>query len=307
MRNGLERECSRINNELATANGDRIHLEIYTAGDGENGIENQIRQMYKVIGSKPDLLIVQPTDSAALAEPLKAANKLGIPVVAYDQYISGGKLAAFRTSDNYQAGRLCGEYIAARFFDSKNIKIVLVEYPKVSSTVERVNGFFDALDEAKCRYQILKSYNAVNPEEGKEVGAMILKDFPDKNSFDVLFTINDGGGLAIVDALANAGRTEILSATIDGDPASVNNIRKGRLTVIDSAQLCGALGAETIRCAYAVLKGEKVPYHALVPVFPVTQETMDAYEGWDSIPKSFTKTWKCSDPEWQNKLKIIKE
>jgi ribose transport system substrate-binding protein len=145
MRKGLEKEAAAINSRAASSGKPSVKLITRVAGDGYTGIENQIKQMNEIIKSGVDIIIVQPTDNAALAEPLRAANRAGIPVVAYDQYISGGTLAAYRTSDNYQAGYLDGEYIASKFPAGKEIKVVLVEYPHVSSTVERVNGFLDAL------------------------------------------------------------------------------------------------------------------------------------------------------------------
>ena len=159
MRKGLETETAEIN-KAAQANGKpAIRLEVREAGDGE----------------------------------------VGIPVVAYDQYISGQKAA-------------------------------------------------------------------------KE----ILHDFPQTGTIDVVFTVNDGGGLSVVKVLATAGRSEIMVATIDGDPTSVNNIIDRRLTVIDAAQFCGPLGAEAMKAAYTLLTGGKPPNHALIPVFPVTLEKYKA-------------------------------
>ncbi|OQX11644.1 MAG: sugar ABC transporter substrate-binding protein [Desulfobulbaceae bacterium A2] len=308
MSKGLEEEARKTNAAAAAHNRPTVRLMIQTAGDGSNGIENQIQQMKEMILDQVDLIIVQPTDNAALAEPLRLANEAGIKVVAYDQYISGGTMAAYRTSDNYQAGYLDGEYIASRFTPEQQLRIILVEYPHVSSTVERVNGFLDALDQAGQHYTVLKSYSAVEPVGGKEAGALILQDFPVPGSVDVIFTVNDGGGLAVVDQLAQAGRNEIMVATIDGDPASVENIRQGRLTVIDSAQFCGPLGAEAFKTAYALLIQEKTPYHALVPVFPITRETLDHYSGWTGpIPPPFTKPWKSAAPQWSGTMRIVKE
>lgn len=307
MSKGLEAEARRVNAEAVAKARPTVKLLIRTAGDGNSGIENQIRQMKELIHTKVDLLIVQPTDNAALAEPLRLANQAGIPVVAYDQYISGGTLAVYRTSDNYQAGHLDGEYIVSRFPKEKQLRIVLVEYPHVSSTVERVNGFLEALEQAGQKYRVLKSYTAVEPVGGAKAGAALLKDFPARGSIDVVFTVNDGGGLAVVDKLAKAGRNEIMVATIDGDPASVKNIRAGRLTVIDSAQFCGPLGAEAFRAAYALLNKEKIPYHALVPVFPITKETLQRYPGWmGPIPAAFAKPWKSSVPQWRGAMRIVK-
>ena len=308
MSRGLETEARRINVEATTNNRPTVRLLIRTAGDSSSGIENQIRQMKEMVREKVDLIIVQPTDNAALAEPLRLANRAGIRVVAYDQYISGGKLAAYRTSDNYQAGYLDGEYIASKFSEAKELRIVLVEYPHVSSTVERVNGFLEALEQAGQKYRVLKSYTAVEPVSGEKAGTMILKDFPARGSIDVVFTVNDGGGLAVVDKLAKAGRNEIMVATIDGDPASVKNIRKGRLTVIDSAQFCGPLGAEAFKAAYGLLTNQKTPYHALVPVFPITRETLKWYPGWmGPIPPAFTKPWKSTSPQWRGAVRVVKQ
>lgn len=306
MRQGLEEEAAAINRQAKAGGGPSLALLPEVAGDGPQGIERQIEQMRGLIEKGVDLLIVQPTDNAALAEPLKLANAKNIPVVAYDQYISGGKLAAYRASDNYQAGYLDGEYIASRFADDHEIRLVLVEYPHVSSTVERVDGFLDALEHLGRHYRLLATYQAVEPIAGKRAGEAIVRDFPEKKSIDVVFTVNDGGGLAVVEVLAAAGRDEIQVATIDGDPRSVDNIRAGRLTVIDAAQYCGALGAEAMRAAYALLCKRPTPFHALVPVFPITSETLSRYGGWAGpIADDFDKPWPSDNRRWQGSLRII--
>ena len=308
MRKGLEEEAGHLNQAAHNIKKPVIKLLTYVAGDGELGMNNQIQQMRDLIKKRVDLIIVQPTDNAALAQPLREANRAGIPVVAYDQYISGGELAAYRTSDNYQAGYLGGEYISSRFPDDKEIRVILVEYPHVSSTVERTDGFRDSMAELHQGYKILKTYTAVEPISGKKAAKDILHDYPEKASVDVIFTVNDGGGLSVVKGLADAGRKEILVATTDGDPASVKNIKNGCLTVIDSAQFCGPLGAEAMKTSYALLTGGKPPYYALVPVFPITRETMSIYPGWQGpVPHDFKKPWKSKQPDWQSKLKIIKQ
>lgn len=306
MSRGLEQQAFLIN-QAASGSKPPVTLVRRVAGDGAAGITNQITQMRELIHGNVDLIIVQPTDNAALAEPLREANRAGIPVVAYDQYISGGTLSAYRTSDNYQAGFLDGEYISSKFSAGKEIKIVLVEYPHVSSTVERVDGFLDALRQYNRAYKILKSYSAVEPVSGKKAVQTMLSDFPAKGSVDVVFTVNDGGGLAVAEGLVAARRNEIMMATIDGDPASVRHIAAGRLIVIDSAQFCGALGAEAMKTAYSILTGGKPPYYALVPVFPVTRETLHAYPGWNgSMPADFKKPWESTSPQWHGSIRIVK-
>ncbi|MBN2640650.1 MAG: substrate-binding domain-containing protein [Victivallales bacterium] len=305
MRKGLEAQAEEIN---ANSSHEKpvIILKEYVAGDGVAGMERQIRQMHELIDGKVDLIIVQPTDIAALREPLIRANKEKIPVIAYDQHIIDGQLACYITSDNYQAGYLDGEYVAANFPQNKKLRIILVEYPHVSSTVKRVDGFIDALEQYEQAYEIIKSYNAVEPEGGREAGAEILRDFPEPGSFDVIFTVNDGGGLAILQALDAAGRKEVFFASVDGDPISVMNIKKGNIMRIDSAQFCGVLGSESMKMAYRLLKGERIPRQVLIPSFPITRETVDMYKGWNApMPEPFKKPWHSNTPEWSGKPRII--
>lgn len=302
MRKGLEAEAEA----LSRGPGPEVELVPRVAGDGPEGQARQIVQMRELIAAKVDALIVQPTDNTALTAPLREANAAGIPVVAYDQYIEGGELAAYVTSDNAQAGVLGAEYVASRFAKDRRLKLVLVEYPQVSSTVERLEGFLATLRQRGQPFEIIGTYQAVEPVGGKAAGAAILRAHPEKGSVDVVFTVNDGGGLAVVDALAAAGRTEIVVATIDGDPRSVENVRSGRLTAIDSAQFCGPLGAAAMRAAWSVLQGQPTPRHQLVPTFPITRETLDRYPGWAGpLPESFLKPWPSAEPRWTPELKTV--
>lgn len=303
MRNGLEAEASRINLDAALLGERGVELVSYVAGDGEKGIDKQIGQMYQLVRSKVDLIIVQPTDNAALAKPLQAANRAAIPVVAYDQYIRGGKLASYITSNNYQAGFLDGEYVAAHFPSSHTLRLILVEYPHVSSTVERVNGFLDALKTMAQPYRIIANYNAVEPASGRQAGLAMLRDFPDKGSVDVVFTVNDGGGLSVVAELERAGRDEIFVATIDGDPRSVRGIGSGSVIRIDSAQFCGPMGALAMQTGYELLQGRAVAAELKIPVFPVTAETRQRFTTWHGpVPPSFEKPWASRVPIWGGQL-----
>ncbi len=305
MRKGLEAEAEKINKEAAKNGGKKIDLLKYVAGDGDSGMEKQIRQFEEALRLKVDAIVVQPTDNAALSSLLKEANKVGIPVIAYDQYISSGKLDSFVTSDNYQAGFLNGEFISHAFKDKNTLKIAIVEYPHVSSTVHRVDGFIDALEKYKAPYRLVKRYEAVEPVKGRAVGKQILKDFPKPGSLDIVFTVNDGGGLAIVDELTKAKRTDIAVATVDGDPKSVEVIKNNGIIRIDSAQFCGPMGAVALRAAYDRLSGKKIGKEILIPVFPITKDTLKIYPGWlGPIPSEFKKPWRSDTPLWQNKLKI---
>ena len=53
---------------------------------------------------------------------------------------------------------------------------------------------------------------------------------------------------------------------------------------------------------YAVARKQSVPHQILVPVFPITAETLAHYPGWlGPIPASFEKPWPSRIPIWQNR------
>ena len=280
MRAGFEEEIAAFNKKSK----DQIEIIPFVAGEGRKGILNQVTQMEEALGKNPDVIVIQPTDNSALARGLQEANKKKVPVIAYDQYIVNGDLTYFLTSDNFQAGRDNGNHIDSIFPRDKKLNIVVFEYPKVSSTTDRVDGFFEALREKSRRFDVLKRYQAVDPISGSVAAKRFMKDFPRQDSVDIILTVNDGGGLTIVKNLWDRKRRKLVHATFDGDPLSVENIKNKKLTVIDSAQFCAELGRETARALIAHLSGQKWPEKKLVPTFPVTLRTLKAFPGWMGKP-----------------------
>lgn len=62
-----------------------------------------------------------------------------------------------------------------------------------------------------------------------------------------------------------------------------------------------------MKAAYAILRDKRPPYYALVPVFPVTAETLAAYPGWAGpAPKPFAKPWPSEERTWSGELRVVK-
>ena len=186
MRKGFEEQIHQFNKE--NVRSDTIELISFVAGEGRKGIINQVQQMNQALAKNPDAIVIQPTDNSALAEGLQAANAKKIPVIAYDQYIVNGKLTAFLTSANYHGGRDNGDYLNSLFKADQAVRIAVFEYPAVSSTTERVDGFFDSLRSHGRKFEVVGRYQAVDPDSGKDAVKKFLKDFPSKGSVDAILT-----------------------------------------------------------------------------------------------------------------------
>ena len=58
-----------------------------------------------------DLIMINPTDSEAVASAVEAANLAGIPVITVDRNAEGGEVLAHIASDNAAGGELAAEYL----------------------------------------------------------------------------------------------------------------------------------------------------------------------------------------------------
>lgn len=282
MRKGLEEEISSHNAKQSQ----KIELIPFVAGEGRDGVQKQISQFSEALRMNPAAIVIQPTDNSALSVSLQNANRQKVPVIAYDQYIVNGTMASYVTSDNYAAGFESGNYVLSLYGRSHELRIVVFEYPRVSSTTERVDGFFDALRGQGQKFRVVRRYEAVDPDSGAKAANSFLKDFPRKGTVDLILTVNDGGGLSIVKRLLEKKRTELRHITFDGDPQSVENLKQQRLTIINSAQFCAELGREAARSLIRLLQKKTVAERKTVSTYPITQSTVASYPGWMGVPQA---------------------
>ncbi len=94
---------------------------IVQAADREVDVEKQMQIVENLIQTKVAALCVTPSGSREIVPAIDKANRAGIPVLVIDTRVdakalaeSKGKVAAFIGSDNYEGGKLPGEFIAKR-------------------------------------------------------------------------------------------------------------------------------------------------------------------------------------------------
>lgn len=78
----------------------------------EDVVENQLSQIENMITRGVDLLIIASIDGEALSDVLDQAERLDIPVIAYDRLIMNSEhVSYYATFDNFGVGELQGKYI----------------------------------------------------------------------------------------------------------------------------------------------------------------------------------------------------
>ncbi|GAA2640180.1 multiple monosaccharide ABC transporter substrate-binding protein [Paractinoplanes durhamensis] len=101
-------------------NNDGAHLEDLLKKAGytttlqyaDNKVDQQITQIQNMINQNPKVLVVASIDGTALGPALEKAAQQKIKVIAYDRLInSTANVDYYATFDNYQVGKLQGEYV----------------------------------------------------------------------------------------------------------------------------------------------------------------------------------------------------
>ncbi|GIF26317.1 putative multiple sugar transport system substrate-binding protein [Actinoplanes tereljensis] len=94
-------------NDLLTKAGYTTTLQY-----ADNKVDQQITQLQNMINQNPKVLVVASIDGTALSPVLEKAAQQKIKVIAYDRLINATpNVDYYATFDNYQVGKLQGEYI----------------------------------------------------------------------------------------------------------------------------------------------------------------------------------------------------
>lgn len=101
----------KLNNELkiGTYFHDDVELRFASADDSD---EKQIEQIRQFVDDGIDLLIVAPNQAVTVSPVIDEVFDKGIPVIVFDRKTNSEKYTASIGADNFEMGRLMGEYIA---------------------------------------------------------------------------------------------------------------------------------------------------------------------------------------------------
>lgn len=205
--------------------------------------------MEDLITRQVDLIIVNPTDSDAIANSVLDANEANIPVITVDRVSNGGEVVTHIASDNVAGGEMAGEYIIELV--GENAKVVELEgVPGANSAIERGEGFNDAIAGTSIEVVAKQTAN-FDRTEGLNVMENILQAQPE---IDAVFAHNDEMALGALEAIEGSGR-EIVVVGFDATDDAVVAVEEGRLaaTIAQKPELMGQTAVES---AVSFLNGE---------------------------------------------------
>ena len=261
---------STLNNPFFVSLKDGIEKEAKEKGmkvtvvDAQDDTAKQISGIEDLILQKVDVLLVNPTDSAAISSAVKDANDAGIPVITIDRSSDEGDIETFIASDNVAGGEMAAEYLVKEL--GEKAKVVELEgVSGASATRERGKGFHNIADK---QLEVLTSQMA---EFDRTKGLNVMENILQGNKdIQAVFAHNDEMALGAIEAIKAAGK-DIIVVGFDGNDDALKAVENGELKAT-IAQQPALIGEEAVNAAEKILKGDKVDDTISVPLKLVTKE-----------------------------------
>lgn len=255
-------------------NGDHL-----ITSDPANDVTLQISQMEDAISQQPDGYFVNPAEAEGILPALDQVKDAGIPMVNFDTEVADMQdyVVAYTGSDNYNAGKVCGEDLVEQCPDGGDI--IVLDSPTMNSVVDRTNGFLDAIE--GHGFNIVAQQDAKgNLQEAQTIADDLLQAHPDVVA---IFGGNDPTALGALASAEGAGLTDVLIYGVDGSPDFKAEMSKeGSLLRATGAQSPISIADQAVEIMYAIMEGEEIQFRYPVETFLITPDNVADYgtDGW---------------------------
>lgn len=263
----------------AQAAADSLGVQLLVqAAEREVDVEKQMQIVENLIQRRVAALCITPSGSKEIVPAIVKANEQNIPVLIVDTRVhdatlaaSGGKIATFIGSDNYEGGRIAGSYLAEKL-DNQGKIAVLEGIPGHETGDARLSGFHDVLDQLPDMEIVASQTANWERDQGFNVFQNILQSHPEVQA---LFACSDLMALGAVEAIAAAGRTGDIvvvgfDAIADAREAIVENTMSGSV-----AQHPYDMGRIAVESAQQLLTGGSVEAYIPVKIELITKEKLE--------------------------------
>ncbi len=242
---------------------ENVELRFAAAYDSD---ERQVQQIDSLVDSGIDLLIVAPNQVKTISSAIDRAYDKGIPVIVFERKTNSQKYTSFISADNYEMGRIMGEYIASRLHGKGRV-MEIMGLKGSSPAIERHNGFADALK----NYPDITVVATLQGDWTEESAVKAVKAYPGNlDHIDFVFGQNDRMAMGARRALQESHQP--LYCGIDGLPGEDGGIRLVRDSILDASYIYPTHGDKIIELAINILEGKPYEKETLLQSALVTRD-----------------------------------
>ncbi|MFF8864493.1 substrate-binding domain-containing protein [Streptomyces sp. NPDC015139] len=257
----------------AQAEAKKLGVDL-TVTDAQNDASQQANQLQNFTTAGQGAIIVNPVDSDAASNSVKAADKARIPVIAVDRGVNKASVDALVASDNVAGGELAAKTLAEKLGGKGRI-VVLQGQAGTSAARERAAGFAQGL-KAYPGIQVVAQQPAdFDRTKGLDVMSNLLQAHPDVQG---VIAANDEMALGAIKALGSKAGRSVQVVGFDGTPDGLKAVQDGTLYA-SVAQQPTQLGRIAVDNALRAVQGKKVEPTVKVPVKVVTKDNVAGFSG----------------------------
>jgi D-xylose transport system substrate-binding protein len=237
--------------------------------NADQDASKQQSQAEAALASGVSVLVLDPVDGAASVSIVAAANAAGVPVIAYDRYISGGELAFYVSFDNTNIGELQARALVEKLDeDGADGGILMVNG---SPTDNNAGGFKSGAHSVidGSGYPVLAEFDTPDwsPDKAQDWVASQITQFDGRIA--AVYAANDGTASGAIAALHAANVTGPLVTGQDAELAAIQRIVSGDqyMTIYKDIKQEAELAAEM---AVRLAKGQEATGETSIDGTPAT-------------------------------------
>ena len=244
---------------------DGVELRFATARDNS---KLQIQQIDSLVESGIQLLIVAPNQLVSVTPAINRAYNQGIPVIVFERKTDSPKYTAFVSADNYEIGRIMGDYVVMRL-KGKGRVIEILGLKGSSPAEERHKGFTDALKDSG-----VEIVATLQSDWTEERGYEAMKNYKGRlEDIDLVFAHNDRSAIGARRAFLEANIAHLpLFCGIDGLPGKDGGIQMVRDEILDASYIYPTRGDQLLKLALDILDGKPYEKEIMLTSAIVTSE-----------------------------------
>jgi ribose transport system substrate-binding protein len=266
----------------AQAEAAKLGVTVKTQGPQKFDPTLQKPVLDSVVATKPDAIMIAPTDVTAMQAPLQAAAAQGIKIILVDTTTKDPSYASSAiASDNEAGGKAAFTAIKALNPNGGKVMMMSVD-PGISTTDARAKGFEDAAKaDSKFNYVGIQ-YSHDDPATASNLMGSALQKNPDIVG---VFATNLFAAEGTANGVKQAGKANTVKiVSFDAGPTQVKALTDGTIQAL-VAQQPGTIGQYGIDEAVAALDGGTVTPKIQTGSTIITKDNVNG-SGADAVYKS---------------------
>ena len=267
----------------AEAEAKKLGATIKTQGPQKFDSSLQTPIVQSVVASKPDAILIAPTDVSALQQPIEQAKQNGIKVVLVDTTLKDPSVAVSSvSSDNVAGGATAFEALKKSIPNGGKV-LVMSQQPGVSTTDEREKGFAEAVKKDSNYEYLGVQYAQNDPQKAAQIISAALQKDPDIAGVFAVDLDSANGTVTGVKQSNKAGQVKIVG--FDAGPDQVAALKDGTVEAL-VAQQPYDMGVQGVEQAVNAIDGKSTTKKIGTKFTILTKDNMDSAEGKDAIYRS---------------------